>query len=125
MEEITTDGPGNDLPFSAAIRHGDTIYVSGQGPVDPATGAVVGDTPGEQTDRTLDNIDRILSAAGGGLDDVVNATLFFADMAHYGAVNDAYRNQFDEPYPARTAVEVSDHPVDILIEIAAIAAAPD
>lgn len=125
MDELVTEAPDNDLPFSEAIRHGDAIYVSGQGPLDPETGDVVGETAATQTDRTLDNVERILAAGGAGLDDIVNATLYFADMADYGAVNDAYRARLSEPYPARTAVEVSRHPVDILIEISVIAAAPD
>lgn len=124
MEEVSTDRPSNDLPFSDAIRHGDTIYVSGQGPVDPDTGEVVGDSAAAQTDRTLDNVEAILAAAGVGLEDIVNATLYFDDMGDYAAVNEAYRERLSEPYPARTAVEVADHPVDILIEISVIAAAP-
>lgn len=125
MEEIVTDAPSNDLPFSEAIRHGDTIYVSGQGPIDSETGEVVGETPGEQTDQTLDNIERILAAGGASLDDVVSATLYFADMDQYADVNEAYRNRVSRPFPARTAVEVSDHPVDILIEISVTAATPE
>lgn len=124
MEEVSTDRPSSDLPFSEAIRHGDTIYVSGQGPVDPETGDVVGESAAAQTDRTLDNVAAILAAAGADLDDLVNVTLYFDDMDDYAAVNEAYRERLSEPYPARTAVEVVEHPVDILIEISAIAAAP-
>jgi len=124
MEELSTDRPSNDLPFSEAIEHGDTIYVSGQGPIDPETGEVVDEKAAAQTDRTLDNVEAILAVAGAGLDDIVNATLYFDDMGDYAEVNDAYRQRLNEPYPARTAVEVVDHPVDILIEISVIAATP-
>lgn len=121
MEEISTDTGGNDLPFSQAIKHGDTIYVSGQGPLDPDTGAVVGNDVREQTARTLENIASILEAGGSSLDRVVRAGVYLRDMRHYDAVNDVYGRYMSVPYPARTAVEVDDLPVDIMVEIDVIA----
>lgn len=121
MEEISTDTGGNDLPFSQAIKHGDTIYVSGQGPLDPDTGAVVGNDVREQTARTLENIASILEAGGSSLDRVVRAGVYLRDMRHYDAVNDVYGRYMSAPYPARTAVEVDDLPVDIMVEIDVIA----
>ena len=124
MEEITTDdAPPSIGPFSQAIRDGDRIYVSGQGPIDPETGEIVGSDAQEQTARTLENVDAVLSAAGQSLDDVVKATVFVTDMDDYDAVNEVYAEYMSEPYPARSAVEVRDLPVDIRVEIEVIASA--
>jgi len=122
MEEITTDATESTLPISEAIRHGDTIYVSGQGPLDPVTREVVGETAGDQTAKTLANIDRVLDAADSSLANVVKATVYLTDMSDYEEVNDVYREYMGRPFPARTAVEVADLPVDIAVEIEVIAA---
>ncbi len=122
MEELSTaDAPASIGPFSQGIIDGETIYVSGQGPVDPDTGDIVGDTPAEQTRRTLANIEAILEAAGSSLDDIVKATVFVKDMRYYDAVNNVYGEELSEPYPARSAVEVVKLPVDIDVEIEVIA----
>ncbi|WP_330631987.1 RidA family protein [Halocatena halophila] len=122
MEEISTDdAPASIGPFSQGIIDGETIYVSGQGPVDPETGDIVGDTPAEQTRRTLENVEAVLEAAGSTLDDVVKATVFVKDMRYYDAVNEVYGEHMSEPYPARSAVEVVKLPVDIDVEIEVIA----
>lgn len=123
MEPISTAAGDTDLPFTQAIRHGDTIYVSGQGPLDPETGSVVGDDVREQTAKTLENIAAILEAGSSSLDRVVRAGVYLRDMRHYEDVNDVYAAYLSEPYPARTAIEVDDLPVDIMVEIDAIAAA--
>ena len=122
MEQISTTAGDSGLPFSEAIRHGETIYVSGQGPLDPETGAIVGDDVQEQTARTLENVNRILEAGGSSLDNVVKATVYLVDMTDYDAVNETYAEYVTEPYPARTAVEVVDLPVAIDVEIDVIAA---
>jgi len=122
MEEITTDATESTLPISEAIRHGDTIYVSGQGPLDPVTREVVGETAGDQTAKTLANIDRVLDAADSSLANVVKATVYLTDMSDYEEVNDVYGEYMGRPFPARTAVEVADLPVDIAVEIEVIAA---
>ncbi|WP_436912360.1 RidA family protein [Halosimplex marinum] len=122
-EEISTDdAPPSIGPFSQAIRHDDTVYVSGQGPVDPDTGDIVGDDIREQTAHTLENVEAVLSAAGASLDDVVKATVFVTDMDDYDDVNDVYAEYMSDPFPARSAVEVADLPVDIGVEIEVIAA---
>ena len=122
MQEIQTDdAPGSIGPYSQGIRDGDTIYVSGQGPVDPETGDIVGDDAGEQTARTMENIGAVLEAAGSSLDNVVKATVFVRDMDNYAAVNEVYAEYLSEPYPARSAVEVSNLPIDIMVEIEVIA----
>lgn len=122
MEEITTDAASSDLPFSEGIVHGDTVYVSGQGPLDPQSGEILGSTPGEQTDITLDNIQRVLEAGGSSLDSIVKATVYLNDMEYYDEVNEAYGARLSKPFPARTAVEVVNLPVEILVEIDVIAA---
>lgn len=124
MWEISTDeAPSSIGPYSQAIRDGDRIYVSGQGPIDPATGGIVEGNIKEQTDQTLDNIDSILRAGGASLDGVVKATVFLTDMGTYDSINGVYLERFTDPYPARSAVEVSDLPVDIGVEIEVIASA--
>ncbi|WP_433627460.1 Rid family detoxifying hydrolase [Halomicrococcus sp. NG-SE-24] len=122
MEEINTDeAPPSIGPFSQAVRDGGRIYVSGQGPVDPESGEIVGDTVREQTARTLENVAAVLEAADRSLDDVVKATVFVRDMDDYDAVNDVYADYMTEPYPARSAVEVADLPIDIGVEIEVVA----
>lgn len=124
MEEIhTDDAPSSIGPFSHAIRDGDRIFVSGQGPVDPETDEIVGDTVTQQTEQTLRNIKAVLAAADVSLDDVVKSTVFVRDMANYDAVNEVYAEWMSPPYPARSAVEVSDLPIDIEVEIEVIASA--
>ncbi|WP_313691809.1 Rid family detoxifying hydrolase [Halorarum halobium] len=125
MEEVSTDeAPASIGPFSQAIRDGDTVYVSGQGPVD-RSGEIVGDDVAEQTARTLENVDAVLRAAGGSLDDVVKATVFVRDMDAYDVVNEVYAESFSPPFPARSAVEVRDLPIDIEVEIEVIASIPE
>lgn len=122
MEEISTDAaPPSIGPFSQGIRDGDRIYVSGQGPVDPESGDIVGDTIREQTARTLENIEAVLEAADRSLDDVVKATVFVRDMDDYDAVNEVYAEYMSDPYPARSAVQIVELPVDMDVEIEVIA----
>ena len=122
MEEISTDdAPGSIGPFSQAIRDDGTIYVSGQGPVDPESGEIVSEDIKEQTAQTLENIGAILEAADSSLDDVVKATVFVTDMDNYDAVNDVYDDYMSAPFPARSAVQVADLPIDIGVEIEVIA----
>jgi 2-iminobutanoate/2-iminopropanoate deaminase len=125
MDEISTDAaPASIGPFSQAIRDGDRIFVSGQGPVDPATGDIAGDGDiRAQTAKTLENIEAVLDAAGCTLDDVVKSTVFVRDMDQYDAINEVYADHFTAPYPARSAVEVSRLPIDIGVEIEVVARA--
>jgi 2-iminobutanoate/2-iminopropanoate deaminase len=122
MKELTTDdAPKSIGPYSQGIVSGDRIYVSGQGPVDPESGDVISGSPGEQTRRTLRNVEAILQADGASLDDVVKTTVFVSDMRYYDEVNEVYKIMMSNPYPARSAVEVVRLPVDIDVEIEAIA----
>lgn len=123
MEEISTDDAPDALgPYSQGIKDGDRIFVSGQGPVDPESREVVSDDIKEQTAQTLENINAILEAGGSSIDNVVKATVFVTDMDNYEAVNEVYAEYMSEPFPARSAVEVADLPIDIGVEIEAFAA---
>lgn len=122
MEKIQTDeAPAAIGPYSQGIIDNDRIFVSGQGPVDPETGEIVSDDIREQTQRTLENVAAVLEAAGSSLDDVVKATVFVRDMSDYETVNEVYAECMSDPFPARSAVEVADLPIDIGVEIEVIA----
>ncbi|NKE36097.1 RidA family protein [Natronococcus sp. JC468] len=122
MDAINTaDAPESIGPFSQAIVDDGTVYVSGQGPVNPDTGDVEVESIEDQTARTLENIDAILEEAGTSLENVVKADVYVTDMGDYDAVNEAYAEYVSEPYPARCAVEMSDLPIDIGVEIEVVA----
>jgi len=122
MDEITTDhAPESIGPYSQGIRDGETVYVSGQGPIHPDSGDLIDADIAAQTERTLENVAAILDAAETSLDDVVKATVYLADMDDYDAVNEVYGEYMSEPYPARAAVEVAEFPIDIGVEIEVIA----
>jgi len=124
MEELQTDdAPAAIGPYSQGIKDGDRIYVSGQGPIDPATGEIIEGDIQEQTARTIENIAAVLASADASLADVLKTTVFVRDVRHYDAVNEVYAEFFDEPAPARSAVEVDDLPIDIGVEIEVIARA--
>lgn len=123
MNEVTTDAaPINDFPYSQGIIHGDTVYVAGQLPIDPETGAVVGDEIREQTRRVMENIAAVLEAAGSSTDQIVKTTAFLADLDDFDDFNAAYREFVTRPYPARSAVEVGDLARSVTVEIEVIAA---
>lgn len=111
-------------PYSAALKAGQLLFISGQVPFDPATGQLVdgdGVDIGAQTSRVLQNIGALLAAAGLTHADVVRTTVFLADMNDFKAMNDAYSRFFAEPYPARSTVQAARLPRDARIEIDAIA----
>jgi reactive intermediate/imine deaminase len=110
-------------PYSQAIRAGDTLYLSGQIPLDPTTGQLVEGDIAVHARRVLDNLRAILGAAGLSMSDVVRSTIFLTNLDDFPAVNDVYRDAFGEPYPARSTVEVSRLPAGARIEIDAIAVA--
>ena len=122
MEEIyTEDAPEPIGPYSQAIRDGDTVYVSGQGPADPASREVEVSGIRDQTAQVLQNAAAVLEAAGSSLENVVQANVYLADMADYDGMNEAYADAMDAPYPARAAVEVAELPVDARVEIELVA----
>jgi 2-iminobutanoate/2-iminopropanoate deaminase len=93
--------PGG-MPYSQAIRVGNTVYVAGQGPFDPATGKLVGDTLEAQARCTIENVKAILEAAGAQCSDVVKVTVFLGTGADFDEFNEIYKRYFSPPYPART-----------------------
>jgi len=115
----TGDAPRGTGAYSQAIRAGDFVYVSGQGPLDPATVEVIGATVEEQTERTLRNLEAIAAAAGGGLGDVVKVSAFLASIDDFPAFNATYERIFaNEPRPARTTTGAELR--NILVEIDAV-----
>ncbi|MBQ2543957.1 MAG: RidA family protein [Bacteroidales bacterium] len=109
-------------PYSQAIDSGaGLVFVSGQLPIDPATGAFPEGGIKEQTAQSIRNAKAILEEAGSGLAKVVKTTVFLADMADFGAMNEVYSSYFTSPFPARSAVAVKDLPKGALVEIECIA----
>ena len=109
-------------PYSQAIDSGaGLVFVSGQLPIDPSTGAFPDGGIKEQTAQSIRNAKAILEEAGSGLDKVVKTTVFLADMADFGAMNEVYSSYFTSPFPARSAVAVKDLPKGALVEIECIA----
>ncbi|MFF6815990.1 RidA family protein [Streptomyces sp. NPDC012403] len=122
---ITTENaPTPAAPLSQGIRKGPILQVSGQLPVDPATGAVVGTTVAEQTTQTLRNVTAVLKAAGAGPEDVVMLRAYLTDPAHLPELNEAYAAAVGEPFPARTTVYMQ-LPPGLLVEIDALAVLDD
>ena len=108
-------------PYSQAIKAGDTVYCSGQIPINPATGTIDAVTVEDQTRQAITNLKNVLEAAGGGLSNVVKTTVFISDMNDFAAVNGVYAELFGDTKPARSCVEVSRLPKDVKVEIEAIA----
>jgi 2-iminobutanoate/2-iminopropanoate deaminase len=108
-------------PYSPAIRAGQLLFVSGQVPLDPATGSMITGGIADQTRRVLDNIGELLLAAGRSFGDVARTTVFLADMNDFAVMNEVYGEYFTEPYPARATVQVARLPKDAKVEIDAIA----
>jgi 2-iminobutanoate/2-iminopropanoate deaminase len=122
---IATDkAPAAIGPYSQGVRTGNLVFTAGQIPLDPATGQVVASGIAEQTTRVMENLKAILEAAGTNLDRVVKATVFLKDFNDFAAMNAVYGSYFDgnkAAPPARTTVEVSRLPKDVLVEIELIA----
>ena len=121
MNVISTEkAPGAIGPYSQAIIHGDTLYTSGQIPVDPATGEVVGTTIEEQADRVMKNLGAVLETAGSSYENAVKTVCFLADMNDFAAFNEVYAKYFTSK-PARSCVAVKTLPKGLLCEIEAVA----
>ena len=122
MKQISTNNaPAAIGPYSQAIEHAGTIYVSGQLPIDPATGAFPEGGIVAQTRQSLQNIRSILEEAGSGMDKVVKTTVFLADMGDFAAMNGVYAEFFSAPYPARCAFAVKALPKGAMVEIDCVA----
>ena len=124
MKAITTlEAPAAIGPYSQAIHSGDLVFLSGQVPIDPKTGELVGGDIAAQTERVLDNLGAVLAAAGCGFGDVVKTTIYLVDLADFQAVNQTYAKRFTAAPPARATVQVSALPKGARVEIDAIARA--
>ncbi len=118
----TEKAPAAIGPYSQAIQaEGKTIYVSGQLPVDPATGAFAGEDIQSQTRQSLENIKAILATAGADMSSVVKTTVLLKNIADFGAMNEIYAQYFQQPFPARAAFQVGALPKDALVEIECVA----
>ena len=115
------DAPKAIGPYSQAVRAGQLLFVSGQVPLDPATGQIVSGDIAAQTRRVFDNLGAVLKAGGRSFADVVRTTVFLADMNDFATVNEVYGTYFSEPYPARATVQVARLPKDARVEIDLIA----
>ena len=122
MKEViaTTNAPGAIGPYSQATKAGSLVFVSGQLPIDPATGVMPEDVAA-QTKQSLTNGKAIVEAAGGSMADVVKTTVFLADMNDFAAFNAEYAKSFGEVRPARSAVAVEKLPKGALVEVEVIA----
>ncbi len=117
----TQQAPEAIGPYSQAIKAGGLVFTSGQIPIDPATGQLIGGSISAQTERVLTNLKAILEAAGSGMDRVVRTTVFLKNMADFAGMNEIYGKFFPNTPPARSTVEVARLPKDVLVEIDTIA----
>ncbi|MCL0088027.1 Rid family detoxifying hydrolase, partial [Dehalococcoidia bacterium] len=116
------DAPAADSPYSPAIVYGSLVFVSGQGPLDPKTKAIVSGSFEEELELTLQNLKSILEEAGSSMDKVLKVTVFLSRMEDFAKLNEVYKRHFVEDRPARTCIEAAGLPFDMKVEIEAIAA---
>ena len=117
----TPDAPAPIGPYSQAVKAGDTLYVSGQIPMDAASGEMINENITEETHQVMKNLDAILRAGGMGFTNVVKCSIFIKDMNDLGTINEAYGMYFKTEPPARETVEVARLPKDVNVEISCIA----
>ena len=117
----TSQAPAAIGTYSQAISTDQTLYVSGQIPLDPDSMEMVGDDIRDQINQVPNNLTAILEAAGSGIDNVLKFTVFLTDLDHFPRVNEIMAERLSEPYPARVVIEVSDLPKGAKVEIDAIA----
>ena len=118
----TSDAPAAIGTYSQAVRVGDTVWISGQIPLDPATKELVSGDIETEIRRVFDNLRAIATAAGGTLDEAVKVTIFLTDLAHFAKVNEVMAQYFAQPYPARAAVGVAALPRGARVEIECVLA---
>lgn len=120
----TKNAPAAVGPYSQGVQVGSMLYTAGQGALNPATGKLVEGGVAAETEQVLTNIEAILEAAGTSMANVVKTTVFLTDMADFAAMNEVYARHFADPPPARTTVAVAALPLDIQVEIEAVAFIP-
>jgi 2-iminobutanoate/2-iminopropanoate deaminase len=118
---LSSDAPAPIGPYSQAVRVGNWAFISGQIPVDPATGEIVPGGIASQTRQVLQNLQAVLTAVGASLDHVVKTTIYMTNLDEFAEMNAVYETYFRPPYPARATVQVAALPRHALIEIEAIA----
>lgn len=116
----TDQAPAAIGPYSQAVRVGNTVYCSGQIPLDPATGELVQGDIAAQARRAFDNLKAVCEAAGGSFDDVVRLGLYLTDLGQFAQVNAVMAEYFQAPYPARSTIEVSALPKGAAFEVDAV-----
>ncbi len=119
----TPDAPQAIGPYSQAVKANGFVFVSGQIPIDPATGQIITGDIAAQTERVLKNLSAILTAAGTGLERAVKTTVYLKDMGDFARMNDVYAKFFSGSPPARATVEVARLPKDVAVEIDVVALA--
>lgn len=120
-QAIQTDrAPAAIGPYSQAVRAGDTVYFSGQIPLDPATGELVSADIATEARRVFDNLRAVSEAAGGSLDDIVRIGIYLTDLSDFAAVNAVMADYFQAPYPARSTIQVSALPKGARVEVDAV-----
>jgi len=119
----SSDAPKAIGPYSQAIRVPGMLFLSGQTPIDPATGVMVEGDIAKQTERVLENLKHVLTAAGSSLERAVKTTVFLKDMGDFAAMNEVYARYFPNDPPARTTIEAARLPRDARVEIDLIALA--
>jgi 2-iminobutanoate/2-iminopropanoate deaminase len=118
---VTPHAPKAVGPYSQAVLIGDTLYCSGQIPLDPESGEVVSGGVREQAERVFLNLGAVLRASGMDFSNVVKATIFTTDLSKFGELNEVYASFFSEPYPARSTVQVSALPRGVQVEVEVVA----
>ena len=124
LREVRTgEAPAPVGPYSQAVRHGSSLFVSGQVPLDPTTGKLIPGDIAAQTERVIDNLEAVLRAGGSSLQQVVRATVYLTDLADFPRVNEVYASRFTgDPAPARATIQVAALPLGADVEIDLIAA---
>lgn len=117
----TQDAPQAIGPYSQAIKAGNFLFISGQIPLDPKSGMVVGSSIEEQTEQVMKNLSAILKSQNLGFENIVKTTVFLTQMAEFPRFNEIYSKHLKTPYPARATVEISKLPKDVKVEIEAVA----
>jgi 2-iminobutanoate/2-iminopropanoate deaminase len=118
---ISANGPKAVGPYSQGIVTDDFIFLSGQIPIDPATGSIIQGTVEQQTERAIQNIKTLLSEVGCDLKHVVKSTVFLVDLSKFSEMNSIYAKHFPAPHPARSTVQVAALPLGAQVEIEVIA----